>query len=635
MLFLPPPEKLSGFIYLTLQNIRSYIPQYTPLRKMGITRKIVMLLVITVIAMTCLANRAHAATTNDAQADSILKDLRRHFNTTNKDSLYQTAARYRAHQLNKGDLYRYYQGWQYEILYEINLNNFYHAMRKTIMMSEDMKMRKENDMLYSATYLFGIIYSLQGNMEMAKKCFYRALEEGKHQPPVKLVNIYKELANVEMDDEPEKAMKNINRTIKIISQSQLKYEYSDAIGFKIIVAFMLKDMKLVKSLYKEYTQMQKDYGNEFSTTYYTYATICERAAEGKYGEALKWTGKLTGIDRYKFETIVHEHFGNTEKAFMAQKKYIHIKDSINSTIMVQELNDATNYVEMNAMRHKANKDRVKKKVMTMVIFGAAIIILILIFVILNRRDNMMKLKKKNSELEILRYKSEEAERFKSNILQNMSHEIRTPLNIISGFTQLICQPGFNPSDEEKAEIANHITASSDNLIRIINNLLYVAAKESESYASQKEDIAFNSLLSRLAGNYQQTLTDDVSFSFVTDIPDDFHFMSSTKGIETIFDNLLNNARKFTTNGSITLQCSFDERKEHVVISVTDTGTGVPEDQQEQIFSVFYKVDNSKEGLGTGLSLSRHIARQLGGDLKLDSSYHGGARFILTLPVKRK
>lgn len=600
---------------------------------MGITRRIVMLLVTTVIAMTCLTDRAHAATTNDKQADSILKDLRRHFNSANKDSLYQTAARYRTYQLNKGNIYRYYQGWQYEILYEINFNNFYHAMRKTIMMSEEMKMRKDNDMLYNATYLLGIIYSLQGNVEMAKKCFYRALEEGKDQPSVKLVNIYKELANVEMDDEPEKAMKNINHAIKIISQAQLKYEYSDAIAFKIIVAFMLKDMELVKSLYKDYMQMKKDYGNEFSMTYYTYATICERAAEGKYDEALKWNGKLTGIDRYKFETIIHELFGNTEKAFMAQKKYIHIKDSINSTIMVQELNDATNDVEMNAMRHKANKDRVKKKVMTMVIFGAAVIILILIFVILNRRANMMKLKKKNSELEILRYKSEEAERLKNNILQNMSHEIRTPLNIISGFTQLICQPGLTPSDEEKAEIANHITASSDNLVRIINNLLYVAAKESESYASQKDNIALNSLLHKLIGTYQQTLTDDVSFSFVTDIPDDFHFMSSTKGIEIIFDNLLNNARKFTNNGNITLRCSFDERKEYVIISVTDTGTGVPEGQQEQIFSVFYKVDNSKEGLGTGLSLSRHIARQLGGELKLDSTYRSGARFILLLPVR--
>lgn len=68
--------------------------------------------------------------------------------------------------------------------------------------------------------------------------------------------------------------------------------------------------------------------------------------------------------------------------------------------------------------------------------------------------------------------------------------------------------------------------------------------------------------------------------------------------------------------------------------MTDTGTGIPEAYQERVFGMFYKIDNSKEGIGAGLPLSRHIARQIGGNLSLDADYHGGARFILTIPARR-
>ncbi|MDO4310065.1 MAG: ATP-binding protein [Prevotella sp.] len=601
---------------------------------MDIPKRIITLLVTIVISLTWTAGKTNAAETNDAKADSIMNELRRYFNSDKKDSLYRAAAKYRAYQLNQGDIYKYYQGWQYEIFYDINFNNFYHAMRKAIRMSEDMKARNAEDQLYNATYLFGVIYSLQGNVEQAKDCFHRALDEGKHQPPTRLVQIYKELANVEMDNDPDKAMKDINHAIRITRQAKQKYAYSDAVAFKIIIAFIKKDWELVKAIYTDYLQMQKDYGDEFSMTYHHYAMMCGLAAEGNYVKAIEHADQLTNIDRYRFKTIIYELSGDMGKAFETQKTYIHVKDSINSSIMLQELHNAATDVEMNAMRHKATEDRVKKKVMAMVIFGAAVIIAILIFVIFNWRNNMKNLRKKNSELEILRFKSEEAERLKSNILQNMSHEIRTPLNIISGFTQLICQPGYTPSDEEKTEILDRITASSDNLVKIINNLLYVATTESESYASQRDDIVCNDLLRRLTETYRLTLPETVSFTLDTSIPDDFHFLGSTKGIETIIDNLLTNARKFTTEGSITLQSSFDRKKEYIIISVTDTGTGIPEAYQERVFGMFYKIDNSKEGIGAGLPLSRHIARQIGGNLSLDADYHGGARFILTIPARR-
>ena len=103
-------------------------------------------------------------------------------------------------------------------------------------------------------------------------------------------------------------------------------------------------------------------------------------------------------------------------------------------------------------------------------------------------------------------------------------------------------------------------------------------------------------------------------------------------VEKILNNLLNNACKFTEQGIIKLSCYHDEvENEMVCFSVTDTGKGIKEGEEEKIFEHFYKVDAYKEGVGLGLPLARRVARQMGGDVILDTSYKEGSRFILKLP----
>jgi signal transduction histidine kinase len=98
----------------------------------------------------------------------------------------------------------------------------------------------------------------------------------------------------------------------------------------------------------------------------------------------------------------------------------------------------------------------------------------------------------------------------------------------------------------------------------------------------------------------------------------------------VLGELLHNANKFTREGYISIEC--DEKDEHhVYIAVSDTGSGIPEGEQERIFTQFTKLNDFNEGLGMGLTLSRRIARLLGGELTLDTTYHNGARFVLTLP----
>ena len=104
------------------------------------------------------------------------------------------------------------------------------------------------------------------------------------------------------------------------------------------------------------------------------------------------------------------------------------------------------------------------------------------------------------------------------------------------------------------------------------------------------------------------------------------------GLRKIIDQLMNNAIKFTQRGFIELACEYSEDKHWVLISVTDTGRGVTEDQREKIFTPFHKADSFQQGIGLGLSISKKIAQRLGGDLMLDTDYTEGARFVLKIPA---
>ena len=104
-------------------------------------------------------------------------------------------------------------------------------------------------------------------------------------------------------------------------------------------------------------------------------------------------------------------------------------------------------------------------------------------------------------------------------------------------------------------------------------------------------------------------------------------------ISQILMNLLQNAAKFTQEGSVTLTYHIREEEKVILFSVTDTGIGIPADRQEAVFERFTKLDSFVPGTGLGLSISRLIAEKMGGSLLIDSTYTTGCRFILTLPLK--
>lgn len=613
-------------IHYLCTTVNSNIMTSTAIRRQIFVTTLLMIVSVPV-------NLLASTQSNDTLSQHVLNEVRKYFNSDNEGAFYIAAQRYREHHLQNGDQHLYFQGWMHEVLYDVNHNHFYRALRKTNLMHNDMRQRHAEKEYYNATHLRGIIYSLLGNMEMARQYFERAMEEVDHSQPTNLISLYMDLANIEMDTKPEEAMKHLDCAISIIKANGGRYEYSDAIGFKAIIAYAMRDWDTVNKSYQEYMRLKDTLGNDFSTTYYNYVKICKNVADRQYGEAIRLTNLLTNsTDQYKFQTEIYELAGDTAKAFIAQKKYTAVKDSVNNVIMSEEMVGSANDIAMIERQNEECSERSERMKWGMLALVPVACLMPFAACKINRRKYTRKLQQQNKELLIARDKAKEAERMKIKFIQNMSHEVRTPLNIISGFAQVISEPNNNITEEERAEIAARIANSTNNIVNIINEILDISGKESIHYIDKNDMMYCNEVARKVLDQFVDN-EEGNEVRFESDLKDSYKIKTNKQEVEKILGNLLKNACKFTEKGIVTVNCHLDEMENDMVcFSITDTGMGIKEGEEEKIFEHFYKVDAYKEGVGLGLPLARRVARQLGGDVVLDTSYKEGSRFILKLPV---
>ena len=251
-------------------------------------------------------------------------------------------------------------------------------------------------------------------------------------------------------------------------------------------------------------------------------------------------------------------------------------------------------------------------------------------ILLNIEWDITEMELMKRELMVAKEKAETSDQLKSAFLANMSHEIRTPLNSIVGFSQILSSY-FSDSDDTK-EYAHIIEQNSTNLLQLVNDVLDL------SYLDGERDIPAQTIAD-ITG-VCQTCIDQVRFKLKPDVQliftperENFTMQTNPDRISQILMNLLQNAAKFTREGSITLTYHIREEEKIILFSITDTGIGIPADKQETVFERFTKLDSFVPGTGLGLSISRMIAEKMGGTLIVDSTYTTGCRFILTLPLK--
>lgn len=256
----------------------------------------------------------------------------------------------------------------------------------------------------------------------------------------------------------------------------------------------------------------------------------------------------------------------------------------------------------------------------------------LIFYLYKRRKALVKLQEKNAELVVARDCAEQSDKMKMFFIQNMSHEIRTPLNAIVGFSQILSIPEMELDEEEKKEYSLRIQQSSDLLTTLVDDLLDLASLESGKYTMHLKPYRCNDLCRSAISTVEHRRPKDVKLYYTSEVADNYMIDTDEKRLKQVLINFLTNAEKHTEHGEILLHCSLSENPGKVTFSVTDTGSGIPADKADSIFERFNKLDEFKQGTGLGLNICRIIAERLNGDVRVDKTYTGGARFLFILPL---
>ncbi|MCS2248856.1 ATP-binding protein [Bacteroides fragilis] len=224
-------------------------------------------------------------------------------------------------------------------------------------------------------------------------------------------------------------------------------------------------------------------------------------------------------------------------------------------------------------------------------------------------------------------KAETSDKLKSAFLANMSHEIRTPLNAIVGFSRIISE---SDNAEERREYYEIVDANNERLLQLINEILDLSKIESGIVEFTYGPVRLHTLCKEIHDAHVFRCPQGVELRF--DSPDEALSIHSDKNrIFQVFSNLIGNAFKFTTEGSVSY--GYKQEGERVVFYVKDTGLGIEPEKQGRVFQRFAKLNNFAQGTGLGLSICKTIIERLGGEIAVSSEVGTGTTFTFWLPLE--
>ena len=321
----------------------------------------------------------------------------------------------------------------------------------------------------------------------------------------------------------------------------------------------------------------------------------------------------------------------SEAAEIYQRLY-HEKDSVfgrDARLHLDELNTLFQIDEL-----KTEQQRTKFRYT--LIAASSIVLALLVLLIFGRR-NTIRQKKVNEQLRIANERAIVSSKMKTEFIRNISHEIRTPLNIVSGFTQILTSPDMDLPAGSKRDIQERVTENTDRITKLVDRMLELSDVNNETLIDRNDQTNALNIVSQAIDYSGITLhtrpgNADAAVVFNTldneEVASSVALLTNSRYAVHALAQLLENAVKFTNEGSITLRMTSSGTK--VCFSVEDTGIGIPADQTEHIFEEFVQLNEFADGAGIGLTVARSIAQRMGGNLWLDTDYTQGARFVLEL-----
>ena len=302
------------------------------------------------------------------------------------------------------------------------------------------------------------------------------------------------------------------------------------------------------------------------------------------------------------------------------------RDSINARNYSSQINLLRTIYQVDRLEMDNQNER--NRLLFYSIMGCILILSISIASVLYIRKINKRLIASKLKLEKARQIAENSIRTKSVFLSNMSHEIRTPLNALSGFSAILTDANIDISTRQQCN--EIIQQNSDLLLKLIDDVVDLSSLEIGKMQFLFANNNAVAICRNVVDTVEKIKQTSASVLFQTSL-ENLEIYTDEARLQQLLINLLINATKFTTEGSITL--SLEKQSEEVALfAVSDTGCGIAPEKQGTIFNRFEKLNENAQGSGLGLSICQLIVERFGGKIWIDPEYKNGSRFLFTHPI---
>lgn len=393
-----------------------------------------------------------------------------------------------------------------------------------------------------------------------------------------------------------------------------------------------EDASVTPAYERSLTSMNYYYGiKDYRKTIQWCDSTIQSLRDANYGEH--------AIELFPQKIALYDTLGLYKEETTAYKEYVALLDSVYRNTVEEKLqnqeirHDADKLiVEKKALELELQKSRSESYLFLALFFCALCAVFYIIFRLGKMKSLYRELQESNRQVLIASEKAQESEKMKNAFIRNMYHEVRTPLNAINGFSELIASEE-QMELEQKQEFSRIIHENCVLLTSMMDNVLKIAQLDSSNEALPVEAVNIRSICIQEMEQLKQFQYKPAIEYRVEGEEGAVVFQTHSTYFPLILTRLLSNANKFTEKGSIVLAYRADKERQKMIVTITDTGCGIPQGKHEWIFERFSKTNDFVPGSGLGLYLCRLIAERLGGSIIADPSYTDGARFILTLPLE--
>lgn len=576
------------------------------------------------------------------------------------DSIIAGVNRLKQYARSVGNAELYYWAWAARLVnYYITQGEYNIALLEAEKMLQEAKGEKKQGSIAECYYALANVYAAKGLVKKSQEFMLKEIDifENANVFRYNISCQYSDVAKIYIDlGEAEKAPELLKKALKTS-----KSTYHEVTAKLVYVSLYLAqgDTAAARKALEECRQMYMEEPSMKRHIHYLYdVEIDYNWRVGNYNKALSVLDEretelrkknnlttLMALRKTKADILwdmnrKEEAAGLYRDFLLEQKK----EKERNEEITTSEFATMLNLQQLNAEKVRLEKISQKKQLQNtrIILFSVLGLLCIVVIFLWQQRKLNAKLHRAKNKLdeqnrtlikaeEELRKAKEVAEQsnwLKTMFIQNMSHEIRTPLNSIVGFSGVLVD-----MLDEKEDIGQYVALIESNsklLLKLVGDILDISILDSEVEIKHNA-VDVNACCQASIDAAGASFDPGVKLIFEPAC-DDLIINSNYNYIVQVLDNLLGNASKFTHEGSVTLAYEVKKEENQLIFTVTDTGIGIPVEEQERVFERFVKLDNFSQGAGLGLFICRIVAERLGGYLRIDKGYTQGTRVIFCVSM---